>query len=385
MKKKNALIAVKTHNYGSLLQTYALQKFLFKNGYDNEIILYKEKNYFKYLKLLFKFSFLRLKFKQTINKIILKIFFTKISKKLKLRIKSFNNFLNNYLCFSNLIKSRNELIKSTSNYRAIVLGSDQVWHPNNLNMDFFNLLFVPDKIYKIAYAPSFGVSKIPKNQINKTKKYLTRINAISVREKSGQKIIYDLIKKDVNVVCDPTLLLTTDDWNEIKFDKKLIEEDYIFCYFLGDNKLHRQFANKFQSIVGGKIVNLPHLEHFNIADKNFGDYSLYNVSPTDFINLISNSKFVLTDSFHGTVFSIIYQKNFFTFNRFEEGNSNSTNSRISSFLGLLNLEHRRINGYEDPSTLQLNEISYENVNTKLNEFIQNSAKFLLDSLRSIKL
>jgi len=105
-------------------------------------------------------------------------------------------------------------------------------------------------------------------QIKKTKRYLSRIQFISVREKAGAKIVKELINRDVPVVCDPTALLTVEQWDEIKSSKVYSSDNYIFCYFLGANPLHREFANKLKQLTGYQIVALQHIDEFVEGDLN---------------------------------------------------------------------------------------------------------------------
>lgn len=385
IKKKIALISVNNYNYGSLLQAFALQKFLIKNGFDNEIILFFEKNIFRQFCRLFKISFFIMKGRILYRNLYLKFFHPELYTKIIIRKKKFEEFKSTNLIFSKPYRGRKSLVNGTKKYKSFVLGSDQVWHPNNMGMDYFNFNFVPFNISKIAYAPSFGVSKIPFYQIKKTKHYLNRINDISVREKSGKEIVKGLIHKDVPIVCDPTLLVNREEWEKLKGSSKLIEQKYIFCYFLGSNPIHREFANRLKKYTGLKIVTLLHMHEYVKIDENFGDVRPFNVGPSEFINLISNAGYVLTDSFHGTIFSILYKKEFYTFYRFLENKSTSTNTRINFILSLLNIVDRRLIGSEEIPEILKKSINYEDVYTKLDKFKESSQQYLIDSLSKIRI
>jgi hypothetical protein len=385
LNKKIALVSVWNHNYGSLLQTFALQTFLNNINLKNEIILYKEKNEFRQFLRLTKFSFLKMKINIIYRDIIVKFLYPELNRNLQIRSEIFEKFKSSKLQFTKVINGRKHLILGAKDYNAFVLGSDQVWHPNNMGMDFFNLNFVPSTIPKIAYAPSFGVSEIPNSQLKKTKNYLYKIDYISVRERSGQKIVKLMTGKEVPIVCDPTLLVDKSIWDELKGSKIIIENRYIFCYFLGNNPEHRSFANRLKKYTNLKIVSLQQLDEFIKSDLNFGDEKPYDVGPAEFINLISNAEYVLTDSFHATIFSILYEKKFFTFNRFATKKSGSTNSRISSILNQLNLNSRRIAGNEDAEEYSKMEINYESILKEINESRSFSRQYLLNALdQSIK-
>lgn len=381
---KLGIVAVSNHNYGSLLQTYAMQRAVERYGIESEIIQFKSDPK-KQLNRIFNASFLKLKIKSYNKKIICKFRYPQIWEQMNIRHEAFENFKKKYCKFTDIITSLSELESLVKKYSGVLLGSDQVWHPANLGMNFFTLEFVPDEIFKMVYAPSFGVSSIPINQIDATKHYLNRISFLSVRETSGQKIIKEITGKDVPVVCDPTALITREQWDELKGDKPYISERYIFCYFLGSNSIHRDFANKFKKFTGYKIVTLQHLDEFVKKDLYFGDIKPYDVSPADFINLISNAEYVLTDSFHGTMFSIFYHKNFYTFSRFSEKKKDSTNSRISSILSSIGLNDRKLIGNEDVKSISEKDVNWTLVDEKLEKFRVESFEYLKNALKNGKL
>lgn len=307
--KKIGVLAVRTHNYGSLLQTYALQKVLDNMGYQNEIILYKKTNYAKQALRLLNIPLLKQTLAKVEKKIITKTKHKELESLFSGRTEAFDSFIKRYLRFSKVYVGRNELINGTKEYDGFVLGSDQVWNPMNYGADFFSMSFIPDSIRKIAYSPSFGVSEIPDYQKKKTAKFISRIDYLSVREVSGQKLIKELSGRDAKIVVDPTILLERKYWDAFR-GEALIDEPYIMCYFLGSNPNHRIFAQNLQKLTNYKIVCLPHMDEIVESDFDFGDYVPPSVGPEQFVNLISNAAFVCTDSFHGTVFSILYHKTF---------------------------------------------------------------------------
>lgn len=380
MNKNNVgLVSVSIHNYGSLLQTYAMQKTLDNLEIENDIILFKS-DPIKQLYRIFNFPFIKMKLKLYNRKLVTKLFHNDIFKGAAQRDAEFMAFKRNYCRFTPKTTSRERLLEMGKEYDAFVLGSDQVWNPANLEMDFYTLNFVPEEKTKVAYAPSFGVSKIPDKQIEKTKAYLNRIQYISVREIAGTDIINNLTGRKVPVVCDPTALLTKEQWDELKSNKEYVNGKYIFCYFLGSNPMHREFANRVKEVTGYTIVALQHIDEFVKSDLTFGDITPYNVGPQDFVNLLSNAEIVLTDSFHGTMFSIYYSKNFYTFPRFSEGKKESTNSRISSILNLMNLNNRKVSGDEDVEQCLKRTVDWENVQNKLSSFRKESFDWLIEAL-----
>lgn len=382
--KKVGLISVSIHNYGSLLQTYAMQKVLDSYGIDNEIILFKS-DPLKQIYRVLNVPFMTMKLKLYKRKVATRVLYREIYEGSIKRDRAFMAFKTNYCRFTKKITSRSELEEYERKYDAFVLGSDQVWNPANLEMDFYTMNFISEEKAKIAYAPSFGVSIIPKKQKEKTAAYLKRIQHISVREIAGAKIVKELTGREVPVVCDPTALLTRDEWDEIKSNKEYISEKYIFCYFLGANPKHREFANKVKNATGYKIVALQHIDELVRGDFNFGDVTPYDVGPEDFINLLSNAEIVLTDSFHGTMFSIYYHKVFFTFPRYSEEKIDSTNSRITSILRLMQLEDRGLKGTESVELCLEKQVNWDGVQKALDEFRCQSKLYFYNALLQEKI
>lgn len=271
------------------------------------------------------------------------------------------------------------LHKGSLNYDAVVVGSDQVWTPMSLPNKFFNLLFVDDSVRKVAYASSFGVSEIPAFQRKATGAYLDRFYRIGVREERGKEIVDELSHQKATVVADPTLLLTREEWEAEIADARPNESGpYIFCYFLGTNQEARKAANELKGKTGYKIITIRHMDEYVPEDEQFGDEAPYHVDPNDFVKYISQAAYVCTDSFHCTVFSILFHRQFMTFYRFATTNKTGRNSRIDSLFEILSIDRSRIySGYMDSIT---NKIDWEKVDTKLSELRKRSIGFLQESL-----
>ena len=181
------------------------------------------------------------------------------------------------------------------------------------------------------------------------------------------------------LVCDPTLLLQAKDWEKVASETSVPKEDYVFCYFMGDNPEQREFVKKLAKKEGLKIVALLHLDQYIPADENYVDYAPYDVSPAEFVGLVRNAKFVCTDSFHGTVFSIIFSRNFLTFKRFNKKASLSTNTRLESLLNRLNLTDRLFTGQEKLDN-RIYIKDYESIQKRVEEFRQTSKDYIMKSL-----
>lgn len=373
--KKIGLVAVTNHNYGSILQTYALQTAVRNMGCDTQIIKYAEGKAAKIGRFRnMNYAVSRLKI--IIKDLSMNLLLPKQKHLLGERSAVFSEFIDKELTFSDTYYSLDRLAKVSSKYDVILLGSDQVWHPMNLFMNFFTLNFVPDDVKKGAYAPSFGVSRIPDAYKKAYSEYISRIEHVSCREMAGVMLIKELTGRDVPMVCDPTLLLTAKNWESCLSDKVKINEKYVFCYFIGDNPNQREVVKEYAKEHGLKIVALLHIDEYIGSDEGYADYTPYNVGPAEFLYLVKNADCVMTDSFHASVFSLQFHREFYTFNRFENGNGNSTSSRIDSLLGTVNLMDRKVKNGAMLKDLTTSEIDFDDVDERLKDFRASSEAYL---------
>ena len=370
------------NNYGTSLQGYAMLKKIQQLGYEVEVI-----HYVKQLSTIQKIKFVanairagewksivaRLTAKRTLKK------YPQYAAGIAKRTKAVNAYkAKKLLPLFHTYVGYDALHKGSLNYDAVVVGSDQVWTPMSLPNKFFNLLFVDDSVHKIAYASSFGVSEIPSFQRKETGLYLDRFYRIGVREERGKEIVEELSHQKATVVADPTLLLTREEWEaEISDTRPNESEPYIFCYFLGTNQEARKAANQLRKQTGYKIITIRHMDEYVPEDEQFGDEAPYNVDPNDFVKYISKAAYVCTDSFHCTVFSILFHRQFMTFYRFAEGSKTGRNSRINSLFDLFELQERLYKGDINKIT---NPIDYNSVDEKLSELRKDSIAFLNECL-----
>lgn len=191
----------------------------------------------------------------------------------------------------------------------------------------------------------------------------------------------EIAKRDVPVVCDPTLLFNGNDWKIIQGDESIIDGEYIFVYFLGSNSLHRKFVNKLKKETGLKVVCLPHIDEFVKEDEECSDIKLYDIDPGQFLNLIRNARYICTDSFHCSVFSIQYKKDFFTFRRFANKNKQSTNSRLDTLFNLTGIKGRLLNGDEEIKTVIELKTDWADVHERLNKNKEMSYQYLRAALK----
>ena len=392
MNKKIALVTCYFQpNYGSQLQAYATQMAFDKLGLDNETILIegltpeiKKAKYKYFLSRIFDVNTIKDKW-ATVHKVAAKKLNPEYAKNLGIRNNMFSDFAKEMFKLSGFYGSKAELAMAASRYSAFVVGSDQLWLPSNIAADYYTLNFVPENIPKIALATSFGVSSLPHKQASIAAKFLNRIDYVSIREKSGQKLIKELANRDVPVVCDPTLMFSAEDWSSIVSEERFYNDKYIFVYFLGNNPEHRDFVKQVQKKTGYTIIQLAHCDEFIKSDVGFADETPYNVGPKEFIQLIRDAEFVFTDSFHCSVFSMLFQKRFFTFRRYKGDGSVSTNGRIYSLLSLAGLESRLQNGGENVDEAVSSQIDYACVLEKLAGIRELTWAWLKDCLKGCNL
>lgn len=383
MKKLGICICYQHRNYGSQLQSYATTVELRNRGIDFEIIRYKKKItpalLIKSLPRLFNPVF--------INDRVLVRYQKRLILKTRPEIEKNNNIRNAALAkFSNerftslspVYLGYKELCNASKIYDGVMVGSDQLWAPGGITSNFYNLMFADDETLKFSYSASFGVSQIEEKYHKLYNKFLSRMDYISVRENSGKKLVEALSSNTAEVVVDPVLLLDDEQWLKEIPNKRLYDEPYIFAYFLGKSFEYRQAVTEFAKKKGLKIVTEHHMDSYNKADEGFGDYAPFDIGPAEFVNLIRNAEYVFTDSFHGSVFSMLYKKQFMVFDRYSANAITSKNSRIDSFCENYGLSERRFKG--NISVVD-NAIDYDSVLKKVEEH-RNKSKAFLDKALS---
>lgn len=389
MSKKVGIVSCYfKNNYGSMLQAYATKKILDNNNIPNETINIDNNEDFKkgkrkyYIKQIFNLNFIKSKLGMIKMKFDIRLNKT-LGKNVAIRNKKYKEFRNaiNLSRSNNTYKDLN--ILAQERYSDVIVGSDQLWLPVNVVADYYTLNWVPDEINKISYSTSLGVSDIPKKYELLYKNFLKRINHLSVREDSGAKLIKDITGLDAKLVSDPTILLTREEWDEVAVQERIIKDKYILCYFLGKNIEHRKFAERLKEKTGYKIVSLNHADEYVKYSDIFADITPYDIGPKEWLNLIKNAEYVCTDSFHGTVFSLLYNKIFFNFRRYNAKSKASTNSRLDSLLNIVEVDSKRIlTGHEDIDEVLEYKIDFETVNKKLDEYRKESKEWLMKALNS---
>lgn len=371
------------NNYGSKLQALATVKMFDHLGIDYEIIRYNKKSLRFYLKSIprfFNWVFINDRYLQIQRMVEFKKH-PQVEAQVEIRNQAFDSF-NTYFSdnLSKVYGSYEELKRECpQTYDQVITCSDQLWSPSALGSGFYNLMFVPEQTKKISWASSFGVSKIPWYQKGRTRKYLCRIDHISVRENRGAEIVKELTRRDVPVLMDPVFVFNKDEWNELVPPEKPEWDSYIFCYFLGQNPEHRAAAKALAEKTGMKIVMLRHLDEYVDDDERFGDIAPYDVDPVRFLNILRNATYICTDSFHGTAFSIIFEKQFMVFDRYNNQSSNSKNSRVESVCANVGLMNRRYTDTECIWEMMKQDIDYAAVREKVGQYREHTKQYLKDA------
>ena len=391
MNKKNVGIVscYFKNNYGSVLQAYATQRILDEHHIENctidmagigrEIRTGRMKYYLRNLLNAGMYRAKRGLIRHGLRRKTNRSFRGNIG----LRVAEFDRFRREHIRLSARCFGKAALTRYCEGFSDVVLGSDQLWLPVNIEGDYYTLTFVPDGVNKIAYSTSFGVSSLPRYLHGRTRDFLRRIDHLSVREESAVGLARNIAGREAQLVCDPVFLIAPECWAQVAQNVALPApapgQSYIFCYFLGDNPKHRSYANRLKALTGMPIVALRHLDAYIPSDDDFGDCAPWAVGPAQFLSLLSGAAYICTDSFHCTSFAILFKKSFFAFERFGKESSQSTNGRIHSLLARTGLMSRLFQGDEDPRlSLDTDHSMTDGCVARMREA---SLQFLLNALR----
>ena len=338
-------------SYGASLQMFALHEAVKAQGYTPYIFNYQNKYMLK---------------KQHMGHNIIKAQLSNlISHK---TIKNFQNFEKRLNWFpQKTIQSCKTLKDYALSLDYIIVGSDQVWNPDVTGCDTTYYLDFCEDNKKISYAASFGVDSLKNDFAEKVSDLIVRIPSLSIREEKGAEIIKSLTGRDATIVLDPTFLHSKDVWHTVAAKKQLVKQPYIFSFIFNPNKENLGFRDELSKKTGLPIVSISDNP---LSKSNANSIYVSGVGPLEFLNLIQNAEYVVTDSFHGTAFSIIFNKQFFV------SLSTKTNSRLETLLSTLGLDVCVISHVGKGA----DDINYAYVNEKISELRSESLQFLRASL-----
>lgn len=356
------------YNYGTALQLYAMNRVLTRLGEEPIVIAYHARQIGK-----------GGKYREGI--------IPKCRRKIKNRIYRnivnserdclFESFLNRNLFFSNECDTLSDLELLNDSLDVFICGSDQIWAPSCFDPHYY-LDFVSDNNRMIAYAPSIGLRELENKYVRaEITRLAARFNYISTREEAGSEMLSQLINREVHTVLDPTLLLTKADWEEYLLNQQDNENEicgkkYMLVYMLGTNETYWKQIYTIAKRKGLSVLVVP------VFEKDYARKGCLKkpIGPEEFVRLVRDCEYVCTDSFHGTVFSILFEKNFYVFERFRNNDKNNQNMRIYNILTLLDLSDRLVG----KRPLDDKEVDFEKVKTILNQKREDSFFFLKSAL-----
>lgn len=358
MLKVKMLTFHNAENYGAALQAYALKQTLKKLGTNPSFMNYENKV------ILADYKLIRT---NSLKSFFSSLWFLPRNIKRKLSFKSFSDV---YLdTNSKKYTEISQIEQDIEEGDAFISGSDQIWNPEltcGLS-DVYTLNFETDKnIKRIIYGASLGNEELLQKYAEDFKTKTRNVDLISVREQSIIKALEDICGKKVEQVVDPTLLLDKSDWDNLISNNETVnlkDKKYILVYTLFESDEVTKIANHISKITGLKVV---HFRKYNTYNNEY--MNLYSKGPIDFVNAFKNAKYVITNSFHGTVFSIIYEKCFYSVLPKERA------GRIKDLLYKLNLSSRIV---EETENVNLDEnIDYTYSKLKIEEMKSHSIEYL---------
>lgn len=353
-------------NYGALLQAYALQETMISLGVKCEIIdyrnplmedLYRVKTFGECTGIKDHISWM------------LKVSSNKRS------YDAFEKFRRDYLRLSpKVYADGHDLSSCNGEYDRIICGSDQVWNYKALNFDKnYFLDFIADRWIKCSYAASFGVDIIPEEYTEEYRRLLLDYSHLSVRERQGCDIVYDICGIRPEQHIDPVFLLSRETWAERMACTNNTNNRYILVYSFELTDTMKKFIENLAKETGCEILVLGRSfrKILNVPYKN-----IYSISPREFVGYLFNASYVVTNSFHGTAFSIIFNKEFFIELLVS---SNYVNSRLENILEVMNLESRKITANYKEGNLIEDKVNWDTVNEIIN-MEQKKSLYYLESL-----
>lgn len=351
MKKIGIATFCRANNYGAVLQAYGLSQYLKK---DNEV------------------EFLDLRFNPAVENVQKKDKYSLYQKIFgKIRAFKFEQFRNENLKISNeVIYGDKDSEKLQDKYDYYVVGSDQVWNTDiTNNTRAFFLDFVKEKT-KIAYAASFGKSNLNETERKLSEENLKNYKGLSVREKQSAIYLKQELNINAQVVCDPVFLISKNEWIK-KCNLKNKKKSYILIYYMECNSILELVIEKIK-----KEYNFPIIAIQGGMQKLKGIKHLDGIGPKDFLNIVYNAKFVITNSFHALAFSIIFNKKVIVFEH------SKWNLRLSNLLELTENNDKilRLTDKIDDKTINEKIINGNIAYSKLTPLIKDSKQFLIDSI-----
>lgn len=368
MKKIGIMTFHGSHNYGSVLQAYAISNKLIAMGYDAKIINLRNSAQRGTYKIF-----------QSKGRGIKRIAHTLFSlinlPKAYKRAKGFEKFINDVLPITDECYSNGKELENATNFDIYVCGSDQIWNPCCQDFESaYYLDFVKNGAKRIAYAPSLGKAEFSDEHKELISQLINNVDFISCREVDGVKLLSELTEKTVTHVCDPVILFGKEKWESFAKPVKY-KKPYILTYFLENNHGDKKFLKTLQKKTGYQVICLNE----DIKDLGKGYKHKIDATPQEFVGLFKNAALVYTNSFHGTAFATIFNRPLVTIiGKQDEANNND--SRKINYLNSIGLSHRLITDKLPEIDEILSTDDYKIANKKIEEIRATSNNYLTNSL-----
>ena len=382
MKTVGIITYHKHYNYGTMLQAFALQEAIRKMGCRTEIIDFFQPNKLSGKEKFFYYcrkGILCIRNPKEVEAIILKKKTIEAhSLDINEREKAFDDFYNEHISLSNKkYNNDSEIMDNPPEYDVYIVGSDQTWNPNvGGNPEAFYLSFAsPDK-RRVSYGPSISAESLTKKQSKRMSRLLENVELLSCREEQGARLLRKITGREVVVVLDPVFLLSQDEWKNYG-SRTQYPSKYILQYFLGNNIQHRKYVQVLAQEKGLPIIALPH----DSVDFDNKDVTNIWCGPDEFLSLVRNATLVCTDSFHGTAFSLIFEKEVYSFLKHKQGSRKSENSRIENLYKTFGIDNRIITNCRLNFDKELPIIDYDKVREKIRIKKDESLEYLRDAIQ----
>lgn len=363
-------------NYGAVLQAYALEKFI-KNG-----LCCKNVEIIDYQKQAQKEAYKLFRPNNSLLSIVQNLYTLLNINSLNAKYRKYRSFVEKYIDLSSnsYDDTNTELLsKDSTRYSYLISGSDQIWNVRMSDFDESYFLAFNNNAKKIAYAPSLGRLDFTPLEEEYFIRYLKTYNILSVREYQSREYLKKFYSKEIPVVIDPVFLISAQEWDEIAI-KPNIPGKYILFYSLGNVAGIRKFVKKLSRVTGIKVVTILK----SLRDVFSGFETRFDAGPQDFLGLISNAEYVVTDSFHAVSFSLIYHRKFWAFSPSESAGERGSWTRIPNLLKIAGLENRILNADNCDSVNIYESIDFKKADSNLVPQIEKSKLFLRKSLGVIK-
>ena len=371
----------KNYNYGGMLQGYALKKAVAELGYSVDLVSYdvgaNPNPVYPGLRQQIRQYGIVSAAEKAGEKAVGKCRFM-ISDLLAERIRLFEQFMKETGGGTEVYDDAS-LVRLPERYKAFISGSDQVWNPNAVR-NLYLQTFVGDPERKLSYAASIGRDSFSEREASVIIPALSKFGSLSVREKTAKALLEEYLDRQVVTSLDPTMLLDRKEWNQAA-SAPVIGGRYALVYFFSDSLQVRRRAEGFCKKHGLKMVLIPYAkQEYNLTDSIGPGLRIAKAGPGEFVSLIRGAEFVLTDSFHGAVFSIIYRKPFAVFERNKAGHV-SMNSRLYDLLDLFEQSGRLIDAERIDELENLYRVEDEKISAIMEREQKRSLDYLKESLQ----